>query len=42
MAAIFEPKLRDTQSDLVEEMEGIAEGAGVDFMSVLALNVRSE
>ncbi|WP_408009636.1 C45 family autoproteolytic acyltransferase/hydrolase [Pseudalkalibacillus sp. A8] len=28
--------------DFIEEMEGIAEGAGVDFEDILALNARSE
>ncbi|UFT99091.1 C45 family peptidase [Radiobacillus kanasensis] len=28
--------------DLVEEMQGVAEGAGVDFEDILALNARSE
>lgn len=28
--------------ELVEEMEGVAEGAGVDFEDILALNARSE
>lgn len=29
-------------SDLIEEMEGVAAGAGVDFEDILALNARSE
>ena len=29
-------------SDLVEEMEGLASGAGVDFEDILVLNARSE
>lgn len=41
-AATFEAPLRSQHPDLVEEMEGMAEGAGVDFVSILALNVRSE
>ena len=28
--------------DYVEEMRGVAEGAGVEFESVLAMNVRTE
>ncbi|GAA6053569.1 hypothetical protein JCM3770_005199 [Rhodotorula araucariae] len=41
-AAKFEAPLRAAHPDLVEEIEGVAEGAGVDFLAVLALNVRSE
>ncbi|GJN87683.1 hypothetical protein Rhopal_000638-T1 [Rhodotorula paludigena] len=41
-AATFEAPLRSQHPDLVEEMEGVADGAGVDFVSILALNVRSE
>ncbi len=29
-------------SELIEEMEGVAQGAGVDFEDILALNARSE
>ncbi|MEI3611351.1 C45 family peptidase [Pseudogracilibacillus sp. SO30301A] len=29
-------------AELIEEMEGVAEGAGVDFEDILALNARSE
>ncbi|GAB2488424.1 C45 family autoproteolytic acyltransferase/hydolase [Nocardiopsis aegyptia] len=36
------PACRDFDADLVTEMAGIAEGAGVDPLDVLALNVRGE
>lgn len=38
----FDAPLRAAHPDLVEEMEGVAEGAGVDYMVILALNTRSE
>jgi isopenicillin-N N-acyltransferase-like protein len=42
LATVFEDRLRADHPDLVEEMEGVAQGADVDFISILALNVRSE
>lgn len=38
----FDVPLRANHPDLVEEMEGVAEGAGVDYIVILALNTRSE
>lgn len=36
------PALEQNEPDMVEEMKGIAAGAGVDFGDILALNLRSE
>jgi isopenicillin-N N-acyltransferase-like protein len=41
-ASTYLPSLEEKEPDLVEEMRGIAAGAGVDFMDILALNLRSE
>lgn len=41
-AARFEPRLRDWAPDLVEEMEGIAEGAGLDLSAIMLVNARTE
>ncbi|KAL4887539.1 acyl-coenzyme A:6-aminopenicillanic acid acyl-transferase-domain-containing protein [Aspergillus karnatakaensis] len=41
-AATYLPALEQNEPDLVEEMKGIAAGAGVDFLDILALNLRSE
>lgn len=43
-AATYLPALEKNEPDLVEEMKGIADGAGegVDFLDILALNLRSE
>ncbi|BGP36155.1 hypothetical protein JCM10449v2_000053 [Rhodotorula kratochvilovae] len=41
-ATKFEAPLRAAHPDLIDEIEGVAEGAGVDFLPILALNVRSE
>ncbi len=38
----FLPAVEKHFPELVEEMEGVAEGAGVDFDSILAINARSE
>ncbi|KAI9695476.1 MAG: hypothetical protein M1820_008578 [Bogoriella megaspora] len=38
----FLPFLESRHPDLVEEMKGVASGAGVPFPSILALNVRTE
>jgi isopenicillin-N N-acyltransferase like protein len=38
----FMPMLEHGWTPYVEEMRGIADGSGVDFESVLALNVRTE
>ena len=42
IGARFESYLQSTWPQYVEEMKGIAEGAGVDFASILTLNVRTE
>lgn len=41
-AATYLPSLAEKEADLVEEMRGIAAGAKVDFLDILALNLRSE
>lgn len=41
-AEAYLPSLKQNEPDLVEEMQGIADGAGVYFLDVLALNLRSE
>lgn len=41
-AATYLPALEQNEPDLVEEMRGIAAGAGVDFLDILALNLPSE
>lgn len=41
-ASTYLPSLEENEQDLVEEMRGIAAGAGVDFLDILALNLRSE
>lgn len=41
-AAVYEAPIRAYRPDLIEEMEGIAEGAGTDFRTILLLNCRSE
>ncbi|CRG91278.1 hypothetical protein PISL3812_08326 [Talaromyces islandicus] len=41
-AATYLPSLEQNEPDLVEEMRGIAAGAEVDFLDILALNLRSE
>lgn len=41
-AARWLDPVRDYAPDLVEEMRGIADGAGVDLLDVLALNARGE
>ena len=38
----FIPMLEQSYPSYIEEMKGLAEGAGVDFPSILALNVRTE
>ncbi|RDW91907.1 hypothetical protein BP5796_01301 [Coleophoma crateriformis] len=38
----FMPLLTRDWSSLVEEMEGVAEGSGLSFSSILAINVRTE
>ncbi|WP_157020251.1 C45 family autoproteolytic acyltransferase/hydolase [Mesorhizobium xinjiangense] len=38
----FEPRLRQWAPDLVDEMEGIAEGAGLELSSVVLVNARTE
>lgn len=41
-ASAYLPALEKNEPDLVEEIQGIATGAGVDFLDILALNLRSE
>ncbi len=41
-SALFEPSIREYLPDALEEMRGIAEGAGVTHGDILALNCRSE
>ncbi|MCC8193068.1 MAG: C45 family autoproteolytic acyltransferase/hydrolase [Deltaproteobacteria bacterium] len=41
-AALFEPSITEYLPDAIEEMRGIAEGAGVSYGDILALNCRSE
>jgi isopenicillin-N N-acyltransferase-like protein len=41
-AAAYLPSLEQNESDLVQEMRGIAAGAGLEFLDILALNLRSE
>ncbi|MDO5532605.1 C45 family autoproteolytic acyltransferase/hydolase [Sutterella sp.] len=41
-AAVYEEPIRAYRPDLIEEMQGIAEGAGVDFRTILLMNCRSE
>ena len=42
MAKRYEPAIRAYRPDLIDEMKGIAEGAGVPFDVTLTLNCRSE
>lgn len=41
-AAVYEEPIRQYRPDLIEEMKGIADGAGLDFQTILLLNSRSE
>ena len=41
-AAVFEPEIRASYPQYLEEMAGIAEGAGLSFSDVLTLNTRTE
>ena len=41
-AGIFQAPIRDFAPNLYEEMQGIAEGAGVPFETILMLNCRTE
>jgi isopenicillin-N N-acyltransferase like protein len=41
-AARFEAPIADFRSEYLAEMRGIAEGAGLDLLDVLAINVRTE
>lgn len=41
-AAVYEEPIRQYRPDLIDEMKGIADGAGLDFQTVLLLNSRSE
>ena len=41
-AARFEAPIADFRPDYLAEMRGIAEGAGLDLLDVLAINVRTE
>jgi isopenicillin-N N-acyltransferase-like protein len=38
----YHPYLSSTWPHYVEEMEGVAQGAGVEYADILALNVRTE
>lgn len=42
LAIRFEPMIAAFELDYVEEMKGIAEGAGVDYAGVVLLNARTE
>ena len=42
MAAKFEPLLQEKWPHYREELKGVASGAGVPYLSILALNVRTE
>ena len=42
VAKKFQPSLQSNWPELVQEMKGIADGSGVDYDSILALNVRTE
>jgi isopenicillin-N N-acyltransferase-like protein len=42
LTQIFLPRIRDWAPDLVEEMEGIAAGAGSELSSILLVNARTE
>lgn len=41
-ARAYRDPIGDVATDLIAEMKGIAEGAGVDFLDILAVNVRTE
>lgn len=38
----FRKEIEDYRPDLIDEMQGIADGAGVDLVTILTLNCRSE
>jgi isopenicillin-N N-acyltransferase-like protein len=38
----YHPHLSQNFTQYVQEMEGVAEGAGVTYVDILALNVRTE
>lgn len=38
----YQPYLSENWAEYVEEMEGVAKGAGVTYADILALNVRTE
>lgn len=42
LVTTFLPRIKDWAPDLVEEMEGIAAGAGVDLTSIVLVNARTE
>ncbi|MFK4259602.1 C45 family autoproteolytic acyltransferase/hydolase [Agrobacterium tumefaciens] len=42
LVAGFPARLRDWAPDLIEEMEGIASGANIDFTSIFLINARTE
>ncbi|TCR62506.1 C45 family peptidase [Bosea sp. BK604] len=42
ITARFEPSITAYDADYVEEMRGIAEGAGVEYAAILLLNARTE
>ena len=41
-AELFLPAIKDYSPEIVEEMRGVARGAGLDFGDILAINCRSE
>ena len=41
-ARVYADPIRAYRPDLIEEMEGIAEGAGLDFGTILLMNARTE
>jgi isopenicillin-N N-acyltransferase-like protein len=41
-ASAYLPALEANEPDLIEEMRGIADGAGIEFLDIFTLNVRSE
>ncbi|MBQ9058839.1 MAG: hypothetical protein IJ125_06615 [Atopobiaceae bacterium] len=42
LSRYFIPMIEEFNHDYIEEMQGVAEGAGLDFEDILALNCRSE
>lgn len=42
LVTLFLPRIRDWAPDLVAEMEGIAEGAGINLSAIVLVNARTE